>query len=199
MNGATLDIHHGGPVRIVAPGLLGARWVKWVDSIIVSQEESQNWYQQHDYKILPSSVTSPEEAQPLWKKYPAMTQMPLNSVIASIIPIHDESTTCARRQVHVTGYAIRGSAGPIVDVEVSSDLGESWRKANITYQEGKWSWALWEIVLDTHALEETSTKAGGQSRILHSRARDAGGNVQEKEGNWNIRGVAYNAWGRGSW
>lgn len=187
MNGAALDPDHGGPVRIVAPGFLGARWVKRVDSIIISENESQNWYQQCDYKILPSSVSSPEEAKHLWKEYPAMTQMPLNSVIASIVPL----STSGRQRVHVTGYAIRGAAGPIVNVEVSSDEGESWRKADITYQEGKWSWTLWEIIMDT--------PEAGKQRILYSRARDAGGNVQEKEGRWNIRGVAYSAWGRRSW
>lgn len=193
MNGDTLDADHGGPVRIVAPGFLGARWVKWVDLITVSREESQSWYQQCDYKILPSTVSSVEEAQPLWKKYPAMKQMPLNSVIASIAPIYDSTSPTIARQLQVTGYAIKGSAGPIVAVEVSTDLGESWSKANITYQEGKWSWTLWEIVLD---ISEESCLG---HRMLHSRARDADGNVQEKEAHWNIRGVAYNAWGRGRW
>lgn len=37
-----------------------------------------------------------------------------------------------------SGYAIKGSAGPIVAVEVSTDLGESWSKANITLVNGHW-------------------------------------------------------------
>jgi sulfite oxidase len=193
MNGEPLTADHGGPVRVVAPGFLGARWVKWVDLITLSPDESQSFYQQFDYKILPPTVSSKEEALPLWRKYPSMTQMPLNSVIASIAPIHDVSTgSKAPIKLHVTGYAIKGSAGPVVEVEVSSDLGESWCKATITYQEGKWSWTLWELTL---TIDESATK----HRTLYSRARDADGNVQTKDAHWNIRGVAYNAWGRGKW
>ena len=52
MNGKLLPARHGFPVRTIVPGVLGARSVKWLDSITVSDEESPNFYQRHDYKVL---------------------------------------------------------------------------------------------------------------------------------------------------
>ncbi len=50
MNGAPLPRDHGFPVRVVAPGVVAARSVKWLTKITLSNEESKSHWQQNDYK-----------------------------------------------------------------------------------------------------------------------------------------------------
>ncbi|THC88731.1 hypothetical protein EYZ11_011819 [Aspergillus tanneri] len=82
MNGSTLSPNHGYPVRVVLPGIAGARWVKWLDHITVQDHETSNFYQQHDYKILPPEAVDAVSAEPFWAVTPAMCDMPINSVVA---------------------------------------------------------------------------------------------------------------------
>lgn len=46
MNGDDLPYDHGYPVRLVVPGTVGARNVKWVSAIRLSREESGSHWQQ---------------------------------------------------------------------------------------------------------------------------------------------------------
>lgn len=55
-NGEWLLPDHGYPVRMVVPGHIGARAVKWLSEITVSREESKNFYHYHDNKVLPAHV-----------------------------------------------------------------------------------------------------------------------------------------------
>ncbi|CDO71801.1 hypothetical protein BN946_scf184939.g25 [Trametes cinnabarina] len=182
MNGQPLSPDHGYPIRVVVPGYLGARWVKWVDTISLSPDESPNFYQQRDYKILPEEVDSKEKAASMWSKVPSLTTLPLNSVVGSVSRRDEDA-------ILVKGYAIGRGDIQVAKVEVSIDDGATWHDAHITYQEGKWSWTLWQAFLD-HV---------PPSGVVYSRATDQHGDVQQREGKWNMRGVAYNPWGRGEW
>lgn len=42
----TLSTDHGFPLRVIVPGVTGARSVKWLSRIITSKQESQAHWQQ---------------------------------------------------------------------------------------------------------------------------------------------------------
>ncbi|KAG7089676.1 hypothetical protein E1B28_011335 [Marasmius oreades] len=182
MNDEPLSAEHGGPVRVIVPGYLGARWVKWLDNVNVSTQESPNFYQQRDYRILPPHVETKEQAKDYWPKCPSMAALPLNSVVATVYRLSPST-------LFVKGYAVPGDAGNVETVEVTADQGATWVPAQITYQEGKWSWTLWEAEVESPA----------ETGRVFCRATDSSGNVQKREGEWNMRGVAYSAWSSRTW
>lgn len=64
MHGRELPLDHGFPVRVVAPGMTGARSVKWLSRIIASSEESGSHWQQvrHNHRgdlLVPESRLLP--------------------------------------------------------------------------------------------------------------------------------------------
>ena len=188
MNDQPLTRKHGYPVRVVTPGIAGARAVKWLDKITVQTRESDNFYMQHDYKVLPPDATDSETADKYWHTTPPVQEMPVNSTIA----IPAEGSTVERDAdglVTVAGYALpSGDNGPVTKVEVSGDGGESWTDAELIHHdgEGKWSWKLWRCKVKV---------APGSPRTIYSKATDAAGNTQPQRSQWNLRGVCYNGYG----
>jgi sulfite oxidase len=195
MNDKPLPANHGAPVRVVTPGIAGARSVKWLDKITVQMTESHSHYQQHDYKILPPEADTKEKAEEWWAKVDALQDMPVNSVVG--VPSSDSKVQRdADGTIEVKGYALpSGADGPIVKVEVSVDGGESWQETDLVrdYQgndvELKWAWCLWKARVKVDK---------GKDVRIYSRATDRSGNTQEKSAVWNFRGVGYNAYGEAS-
>jgi sulfite oxidase len=188
MNGEPLTKEHGFPVRVIVPGIAGARSVKWLDRITVQTVESSNYYQQHDYKILPLEAVDSESAEKFWDTTPALQTMPVNSAIAIPEP-GSKVERSAEGMVTVKGFALPGGdGGAVVKVEVSGDEGKTWLEAEIEHDadESKWSWRLWKAVV--------KVEAGKNTRIL-SRATDQSGGTQPERSQWNLRGVAYNGYG----
>ncbi|PIN02014.1 Sulfite oxidase, molybdopterin-binding component [Handroanthus impetiginosus] len=80
MNGETLNRDHGYPLRVIVPGVIGARSVKWLDSINIIAQESQGFFMQKDYKMFPPSVDWDNID---WSTRPQM-DFPVQSAICSL-------------------------------------------------------------------------------------------------------------------
>jgi sulfite oxidase len=190
MNDTPLTPNHGHPIRVVIPGVAGARWVKWLDRITIQDEHCQNHYQQYDYKVLPPEVDDLEKAKGYWMKVPPLLDMPINSVIAA--PDDSETVMAQNGRVDLKGYAVpQGRDGPVTRVEVSGDGGKTWVDAQLDAPEGKnvndkWCWKLWKASVPMEK---------GSGKVVLSRAFDAAGNAQQETCPWNLRGVAYNGYG----
>jgi sulfite oxidase len=117
----------------------------------------------------------------VWKDFPALSEMPINSAIASV-----QSAESSPPSILVKGYAI----GEVEAVEVSADNGKTSHKSKLTYKEGPWTWTVWECVVPVE-------KEGEQQVVLWSRAVDKSGGKQPDQGEWNLRGLVYN--GIGEW
>jgi sulfite oxidase len=91
MNGQPLPRIHGGPVRVVVPGYIGARSVKWVTAITVQPVPSENYFQAPDYCVLPPE-TDPDTAAP--GEGISLSSLPLNCDI--LVPGDDAEISAAR-------------------------------------------------------------------------------------------------------
>src|SRR5579859_1712686 len=182
VNHESLTRDHGFPVRVIVPGYAGARSVKWLDTITVQDSEADNFYMRHDYKVLPGTVTSQEreDREEIWLSVRPLQEMSVQS--ARCAPRPGETVKSADGSVEVKGYAITGEDGPIKAIYVSTDEGKTWKTAEITYQEGKYSWTIWKCTF-SGVNEETK---------IWSRAESSSGELQPIEPTWNLRGVNSN-------
>lgn len=179
MNGATLPVKHGFPLRAVVPGWAGDCWTKWVTSVRVLNEEATGFWMKNAYlypkkAAAPGSVVPPEGMTPV-------TSLRVKSVIA--YPENGARVESGKRII-VRGAAWGGEKGPVTAVDVSADRGRSWRPARLTGQSSAFGWRLWEYPW---------TPADDGAQTLLARARDAAGDVQPLVPEWNPSGYLWNA------
>lgn len=180
MDGKPLEPVHGFPLRVIAPGYIGARNVKWLAQITVQAFPSKNYFQAHAYQLF-SPQTTAETAD--WNAGLQLGELAVNCVITS-----PRAGTQVSRDVQVEGYAISGGGRKIARVDVSSDGGETWTTANITQGDQQWAWTFWQIRLQLKA---------GETEIV-TRAFDSASNTQPEDVRhiWNFKGYMNNAWHR---
>src|SRR5207247_2605204 len=80
MNGEPLPQLHGYPLRVVVPGYIGARSVKWLRSVAVAAAPSENYFQAHAYKLFPPSVRAHTAD---WNAGVTLTGPPVSAVICA--------------------------------------------------------------------------------------------------------------------
>ncbi|KAF2364052.1 Oxidoreductase molybdopterin-binding domain [Trinorchestia longiramus] len=190
MNGETLPRDHGYPLRVIVPGVVGARNVKWLSRIVISEDESDSHWQQNDYKGFAPNVDWDTVD---FSKSPAIQEMPVVSAICD--PAPGEAVTPVDGKVTVRGYAYSGGGRKIVRVDISSDGGKSWRAVECLDSDAAehpraWGWSLWTAKVEV--------PKGTKNLDLVVKAVDSNYNTQPEnfENIWNLRGVLSNAYHR---
>lgn len=176
MNDKPLTADHGFPLRMVVPGYIGARSVKWLSKIVVSDRPSPNHFVADVYKLVDEgTLLEVAESGPIYR-------MPLNSAICT--PTKGAALKPGR--IEVAGYALPpGVPGvSIGKVEVSADQGRSWVEAKLTNPASEFCWQLWSA--------EISVNSAAKELIV--RATDSRGDVQPETVRWNAKGYLFNAW-----
>lgn len=181
MNSETLPRAHGGPVRVVVPGYVGARSVKWVSGITVREGPSDNYFQALDYRILPPEADA-DNATP--GEGISLSSLALNCDILG--PTDGQRVPAG--PLTIRGYGIVGDGREIGRVDVSVDRGMTWQQADLHPPPGKWTWRPWSLTVDVRP---------GPLHIT-ARAWDDTGALQPESpaSLWNPRGYGNNAWAR---
>ena len=176
MNDKPLTAEHGFPLRGIVPGYIGARSVKWLKKIVVSDRPSPNHYLAAAYKVIEEETPAGlAAAAPIY-------ECALNSVIAVPAP----AATLATGKVKVQGFALPGgtTGSALKSIEVSADGGQSWTAAKVTSPVRDFCWVLWS----------TEVNVTPKTEGLLVRATDSTGTSQPREMRWNAKGYQYNAW-----
>lgn len=179
MNGRPLPAVHGGPVRVLVPGYVGARSVKWVRRVTAQPHPSDNHFQAVDYRLLPPQADPDRPGQGF-----ALGPVALTAEILS----PGDGAVLAAGPNPVTGYAFAGGVRRVARVDVSADEGRSWVQAAVDEPPGPWAWQHWRAVLDLP----------GDATRLTARAWDDSAASQPESAVylWNPGGYGNNSWAR---
>ena len=175
MNGEPLPPVHGAPLRVVVPGYIGARSVKWLERIDLRSSPWEGYFQHVVYRLLPEHGTAAPGAG-----------MPLGLVAlnADVLSPADGATVAAG-PVEIRGYAFAGGERHVARVDVSLDGGLRWSQAELLDDLGRWAWRQWQITLQLPP---------GEHEIM-VRAWDSSAATQPEDeaALWNPKGYVNNA------
>ncbi len=173
MNGEALPALHGGPLRLVIPGIVGARSVKWLRSIEFSPEPSHNYFQRSAYRLAQSNQPD------AWQQAPMLHELPVNAVLCQ--PPLGYPLTAG--PITLAGYAITGGQALVERVEISLDQCHHWQAASLIDPPKLGCWSRWQIELEL---------AAGEYQCW-VRATDSRGQQQPEQPAWNVKGYHHNA------
>ncbi len=118
MNGATLPLEHGFPLRAILPGVYGQKQPKWITSLYVTDTEALGHWEQKG-----------------WSREAAIQ---LNSGIK----MPRESIPIARGDILIAGVAHASEIG-VRSVEMSTDGGATWDQTILTRAPSPFVWTPW--------------------------------------------------------
>ncbi|OSD00775.1 hypothetical protein PYCCODRAFT_1453186 [Trametes coccinea BRFM310] len=201
MNQRVLHPDHGYPLRVVTPGYVGGRQVKWLKKMWITKKPNDSYYHIHDNRVLPSFIDSADhpyadlfnqlESTACWEQC-------LQSV--TVKPAHNEIIDLTDGDgldsiYTVRGYAFTGGGDRVDRVELSLDGGQSWRycfrhfvEEPLRHGEKYWTWLFWSCDVMVSDLVNAFE--------IIVRAQDGRKNFQPEHITWNLSGMLNNAWYR---
>lgn len=198
MNDVPLPPDHGHPVRVLIPGYVGGRCVKWLQKIWISDKENDSHYHIWDNRVLPAFITEKDgEFANAGFMHPstACNEQNLQSVIVK--PAQSEIIALDRakkgKTYRIEGYAYDGGGHEVQRVEISLDGGAAWlyciRKfpeAPIRHGNKFWSWLHWHVDIEIAHLV--------RCKSIIVRCFNVFKNTQPREPSWNTMGMMNNCW-----
>mmetsp|Transcript_14498 Transcript_14498/g.25496 ORF Transcript_14498/g.25496 Transcript_14498/m.25496 type:complete len:399 (-) Transcript_14498:66-1262(-) len=184
MNGETLPPDHGYPLRVIVPGVTGARSCKWLRRISVQSHETDHDMHKSYYKVFPPHILNPKEFKEEILATPPLYDISINSVVFD----PPTKTPAVKGSLPVRGYAYCGGGRPVHRVELSLDGGMTWIQSkfsnkHLTSAGRMYAWVWWEAVIDFDPAHH---------RELVVRAWDAHVNTQPERPLWNYTGMMNN-------
>ena len=181
MDDKPLPAQHGFPLRVVVPGFIGARSVKWLSRITLQTEPSDNYFEAHAYKLLPRDA---DPATVDWAAHPPLEEMPIGAVVC----VPADGASLGSGPVRMAGYATSRGHDRVLGVDVSCDDGATWQPAQLLDRAGPGAWVRWQTTLSL---------APGAHELV-ARVRDSGRHEQPQHAAeaWNPKGYMNEAWHR---
>lgn len=175
MNGEPLPAVHGAPLRVVVPGYIGARSVKWLERVEVRADPWEGYFQHVVYRLLPEDETpGPGAGMPLG----------LVALNADVLAPADGDTVRAG-PVELRGYAFAGGERHVARVDVSLDGAASWSQAELLEDLGRWAWRHWRITVDL--------EPGDHEIVVRAWDSSAATQPEDEASLWNPKGYVNNA------
>lgn len=170
MNGNPLPFKHGYPARLIVPGWYGMASVKWLRSVLLSDQPFEGPFQKLDYMIY--------QMNPNLGRRP-VTSMKVNSAIVQ--PTDQSVLKKGIRQVFGVAWA---GEHPVTQIHISLDKEHTWQTAVWLDPEQRYSWRRWVWQWD-------ASKEG--TYVIKAKAADSVGNTQPLYAEWNVKGYENNS------
>ncbi len=180
MNGESLPHWNGFPARIVVPGWTATYWMKHLLEINAVSKPFDGFWMKTAYRIPKGKFALVDRfvSQETEANTP-ITEMVVNSLITTVIA--DQQLTTGQ-PAQIAGIAWDGGSG-IRDVVVSLDGGETWQRAELGPDLGRFAFRQW-------SLRVTPNRKG--SAVVMARATNRGGSSQTLDLIQNPAGYHHN-------
>lgn len=180
LNGEPMSAIHGGPVRLITPGVFATMNVKWLGELNFGSEESMNYNHAVRYRV-PKQLIAPGTDYDFTLQN---SKYNWNMKVKSVLLNPTDGSQLRAGENTIKGVAFNDGLSKIASVYVSTDRGNSWKKAALERSPSVFGWTRFSMKADLPV----------GRHFIWCRAIDEFGRTQPLDGSiaWNPRGYEWN-------